>query len=384
MSTVSNRLISNRERIIITRTSSRVNFLSYWHNIIDDRERLFWLLHTAGWIGFAVVYYIGSFLHDMRGLWIFIILLNSIAGWLLTIPLRYVFRMAWSMVPWKMLLLVLISSYFIALMWTITKNLHHWEVYKHGYRPEEWYYYLTNSVDSFFLVMCWSGLYFGIKNYQMLQKEKQNALTATAMAHQAHIKMLRYQLNPHFLFNTLNAISTLILMKDYKTASGMVSRLSDFLRYSLDKDPIKKVPLAQEMQALELYLDIEKVRFDTRLTVEWEVDDDTKDALVPSLILQPLIENAIKFAISKMEQGGAIKIVAKMFGKDLLLEVSDNGPGAEIVNGQLHRANGVGLKNIRERLRSLYNKDYSFTIIHNEPSGVKVSIRIPFEFAERA
>ncbi len=357
--------------------------MEYWRKLLDDRERLFWLLHTVGWIGFAIVYYIGSFLHDMRSLWVFIIILNSIAGWLLTLPLRYVFRLAWSLVLWKMFTLVAVSGYVIAMLWTIAKNLHYWEIYQHGYRPDEWYLYLSNSVDSFFLVMCWTGLYFGIKNYQMLQKEKQNALKATAMAHQAQIKMLRYQLNPHFLFNTLNAISTLILMKDYNSAGGMVSRLSDFLRYSLDKDPIKKVPLEQEMHALKLYLDIEKVRFDTRLNVEWDVEDVTKNALVPSLILQPLIENAIKYAISKVEEGGCIRIVAKAHHNTLRLDVSDNGPGAEVVDGQLHRVNGVGLKNIKERLSSLYAGKYQFKIQPNEPTGIKVCIQIPFESAER-
>lgn len=216
----------------------------------------------------------------------------------------------------------------------------------------------------------------------MLLKEKQNVLRASSMAHQAHIKMLRYQLNPHFLFNTLNAISTLILIKDNKTADAMVSRLSDFLRYSLDKDPIKKVPLRQEIEALELYLEIEKVRFEDRLTVIWDIQQNAAQALVPSLILQPLIENSIKYAISKLEEGGCIAISAKVFGRDLMLEVADNGPGAEIVNGELYRANGVGLENIQERLRSLYKNDFSFSISGNQPSGIKVSIRIPFETNE--
>ncbi|UAA40283.1 histidine kinase [Paraneptunicella aestuarii] len=356
--------------------------MSYWHKLIDDRERLFWLLHTCGWIGFALIYYIGSFLHDMRPIWIFVIILNSIAGWVLTIPLRYVFRAVSSLTPWKIVIAVMVSIYVISLLWTVAKNVHYWEIYKHGYRPDEWYMYLTNSANSVFLMTCWSGLYFGIKNYQMLQKEKQNALKASAMAHQAQIKMLRYQLNPHFLFNTLNAISTLILMKDYETASGMVSRLSDFLRYSLDKDPIKKVPLQQEIKALELYLDIEKVRFDTRLTVDWQIQEEAKQALVPSLILQPLIENAIKYAISKLEMGGIIRIAAQVQDNDLLLQVEDNGPGANIVDGQLHRKNGVGLTNIRERLKSLYGSRYQFEIAHNEPTGVKVTIRIPLDTNE--
>ncbi len=356
-----------------------------WQKLFEDRERLFWTLHTGGWFGFALVYYIGSFLHDMRSIWVFIIFLNAIAGWLLSIPLRYVYRYTWSMKPWQMMLTILATSYIFAMMWQVLRNVHVWEIYRHGWRPDEWYMYLSNSLEAFFLFMCWSGLYFGIKNYQMLQKEKQHALKASAMAHQAHIKMLRYQLNPHFLFNTLNAISTLILIQDNKTAEGMVSRLSDFLRYSLDKDPIKKVPLQQEVQALGLYLDIEKIRFDERLTVAWHIDENTNRALVPSLILQPLIENAIKYAISKMEDGGEICIAAKVFGRDLLLEVSDNGPGANIVNGQLHRASGsggVGLTNIQERLYSLYGNDYSFVVSHNDPSGVKVSIRIPYEISD--
>lgn len=354
----------------------------HWQKLFENRERLFWTLHTAGWVGFAIVYYIGSFLNDFRSIWLFIIVLNAYSGWLLTIPLRYIYRWARQQTLWTTLITVMSSAYLTALLWAVVKNINYWEIYKHGYRPEEWFMYFSNTINSLIMVVCWSGLYFGIKNFQMLQKEKQNALKSSTMAHQAHLKMLRYQLNPHFLFNTLNAISTLILMKDNKTADAMVSRLSDFLRYSLDKDPIKKVPLQQEIQALELYLEIEKVRFDERLTVEWDVQESIAQALVPSLILQPIIENSIKYAISKLEQGGKISIVAKSFGRDLLLEVADNGPGAEIVNGQLSRCHGVGLPNIQERLNSLYTNDFSFVISHNQPKGVRVSIRIPFEVGE--
>ena len=353
-----------------------------WQKLFENRERLFWTLHTGGWVGFAIVSYIGSFFNEMRSIWLFVIVLNAYSGWLLTIPLRYIYRWARQQSVATMIGTVIACAYAIALVWAVVKNVNYWEIYKHGYRPEEWIMYFHNTVNSLIMVVAWSGLYFGIKNFQMLQKEKQNALKASTMAHQAHLKMLRYQLNPHFLFNTLNAISTLILMKENKTADAMVSRLSDFLRYSLDKDPIKKVPLKQEIQALELYLEIEKVRFDERLSVQWDIEDSVRNALVPSLILQPIIENAIKYAISKLEQGGEISIVAKTFGRDLLLEVSDNGPGADIVNGQLRRSNGVGLPNIQERLNSLYADDFSFVITHNQPTGIKVSIRIPYEVGE--
>ena len=356
--------------------------MSRWQKILDNKERLFWALHSAGWAGFAIVYYIGSFLHDMRAIWLFIIILNAYAGWLLTIPLRYVYRWARHQSILKMLTTVVLSSYLVGLSWAVVKNINYWEIYKHGYRPDEWYMYFANTINSLIMVVCWTVLYFGIKNFQMLQKEKQNALKATTMAHQAHIKMLRYQLNPHFLFNTLNAISTLILLKNNQTAEKMVMRLSDFLRYSLDNDPIKRVPMAQEIKALRLYLDIEKVRFDERLTVQWEIEPRCEPALVPSMILQPLIENAIKYAISKLSQGGIIIISARMFASDLLIDVADNGPGAEIKDGKLTRENGVGLPNIRERLQSLYGRDFSFVIANNQPNGLRVSIRIPYEIKD--
>jgi len=357
-----------------------------WEKLVDSRERLFWTLHTAGWFGFAIVYYIGSFLHDMRSIWLFVIVLNAYAGWLLTIPLRYIYRKARTMSPLRMLAVVAASLYVTALIWAAIKNVNYWEIYKKGYRPDEWYWYFKDTLNSLIMIGCWTGGYFGIKNYQMLMKEKQNVLKASTMAHQAHIKMLRYQLNPHFLFNTLNAISTLILMKENKTAEAMVSRLSDFLRYSLDKDPITRVPLIQEIKVLELYLEIEKVRFEDRLTVVWDIEESTKIALVPSLILQPIIENSIKFAISKLEGGGCISISAKTFGRDLMLNVSDNGPGAEIKNGNLptSKSGGVGLHNIQERLEALYVKNYSFVISHNYPTGIKVNIRIPYETSEKS
>ena len=202
-----------------------------WQRLFENNERLFWVLHTVGWAGFAVVYYIGSFLHEVRPIFLFIIILNSYAGWILTIPLRYIFRWARKQTVGRLLFTVLVSTYLVALVWAVVKNVNYWEIYKHGFRPEAWYMYFSNTIDSMIMIGCWAGLYFGIKNFEMLQREKQNALKASTMAHQAHLKMLRYQLNPHFLFNTLNAISTLILMKENDTAEAMVSRLSDFLRY---------------------------------------------------------------------------------------------------------------------------------------------------------
>ena len=139
--------------------------------------------------------------------------------------------------------------------------------------------------------------------------------------------MLRYQLNPHFLFNTLNAISTLILDNENRTANQTVMRLSEFLRYTLDQDPMKKVTLRQEIEAMNLYLTTEKLRFGERLKLEFAIEDAALEALVPSLLLQPLIENAVKYAVSPPEKGGTIRIEGRARGAMLELAVADDGPG---------------------------------------------------------
>ena len=352
-----------------------------WKDILENRNRLFWLAHTAGWFGFAFVHYLGSLQHDLRDIFVVIIFLNAYAGWLFTVPLRYIYRKAWNFPPIKIALVVILSSYFTGVLWQIVKNINYWEIYKHGYQPDSWFMYTQSTLGSFYIILSWSGLYFGSKYYQMLQVEKQNVLKANTVAHQAQLKMLRYQLNPHFLFNTLNAISTLILVEENKTANTMVTKLSEFLRYSLDKDPMKKVTLQSEIQALQLYLAIEQVRFEDRLHLDFNISDECQQALVPSMILQPLAENAIKHAIAVQEQGGCITITVSRFADDLLIEVADNGPGADIVEGNLHRENGVGLANTRERLHALYREKFSLVVSHNQPSGVKVNLRMPFQIS---
>ncbi len=353
-----------------------------WQKLVEDRQKFFWVLQVAGWVGYALVNYIGSKVFEMRDIYVFVIVLNAYAGCLITIPLRYLYRRIWNSKPLVLIFVVFVASYFTGTIWAVIQKFNLWEIYRHGYRPDEWFYYFKQGLDSVYIVLCWSGLYFGIKYYQLLQSEKQKALRANTMAHEAQLKMLRYQLNPHFLFNTLNAISTLILVEENKNANQMVSRLSEFLRYTLNTDPIKKVPLSQELHALMLYLDIEKVRFEDRLSIEIDITDDAKEALVPSMILQPLIENSIKYAIAVLEEGGTITIKAQTFANELLLEVNDNGPGASIEDGKLLDTSGVGLANTKDRLHTLYDNNYSFVLSSNVPQGLRVNIRIPFEKSE--
>jgi two-component system, LytTR family, sensor kinase len=188
--------------------------------------------------------------------------------------------------------------------------------------------------------------------------------------------MLRYQLNPHFLFNTLNSISTLVLLKQTERANAMLSRLSSFLRYTLVNEPTAQVTLVQEVETLKLYLEIEKMRFEDRLRPHFRIDSDTIGARLPSLLLQPLIENAIKYAVTPSEEGADIWITATRDGQAVRIEVADNGNGADLTASP---STGVGLANIRDRLAQAYGAAHGFATKENEQGGFSVIVEIPYE-----
>ena len=245
--------------------------------------------------------------------------------------------------------------------------------------PPSYLGYISYFFGALYLLFAWTAAYVGIKLARQLQHEKETALHATAMAHQAQLRMLRYQLNPHFLFNTLNAISTLVLDGRRDQANGMVGALSGFLRYSLDSDPEQRVTLDQEIESVRRYLMIEQVRFGDRLRVGMLVTPEAGSALVPSLILQPLIENAIKYAVSRREEGGRMELVAHTVDGALEITLRDDGPGSADYAPKSGGGHGVGLANTRERLRVLYGERQSFTIRTCEPRGTLVTLRLPLE-----
>ena len=204
-------------------------------------------------------------------------------------------------------------------------------------------------------------------------------LKAVALAQEAQLKMLRYQLNPHFLFNTLNAISTLILDNQNRKANHAVTRLSEFLRYTLDQDPMKRVTLRQEIEALDLYLGTERLRFGERLRLEYAIEEQALDALVPSLLLQPLLENSLKYAVSGREQGGLVRIEGRVREGLLELSVIDDGPGLQ-PGAAAGERRGVGLANTRERLAVLYGANCRFATLNSHP-GLRVDMGLPLEKA---
>lgn len=235
---------------------------------------------------------------------------------------------------------------------------------------------------SFPLMLIWSALYFIIKYYQLFQAEKEKSLRSEALAHEAQLLMLRYQLNPHFLFNTLNAISTLVLAEATTQANEMLTKLSKFLRYSLDHSPLNKVSLAQELESSRLYLDIEKVRFAERLELEIDVSDEAAMGLVPTMILQPIIENSIKHAVSKSETGGRIRIAAGRRADRLWLEVTDDGPGLSdksVSTDAFTLSKGVGVSNIQNRLKEIYGASHKLQFSNVESGGLRVRVEIPYD-----
>ena len=203
-----------------------------------------------------------------------------------------------------------------------------------------------------------------------------------AQLSEAHLQALRMQLNPHFLFNTLNAVSA-YLERDPAGARRMIARLSELLRYALEKRDVREVPLQQELDFIEKYLDLQRVRFEERLELGRDVDEAVLDALVPTLILQPLVENAIKHGIGDREEGGRIALRAWREGQHLHLIVHDDGPGLSGVggDGESTESWGIGLKNTRERLSSLYGSGQRFALEPADGGGLNAHIVLPYHTA---
>jgi two-component system LytT family sensor kinase len=348
-----------------------------------NRDVLFFTLNAAGWGAWGVAQHLNFSWYEMDSRFGPVTLVGALAGFVLTTLLRYLCRLLWRQRPIVMVGGALCAAYLATLPMRAAINLAQRDLIKHDYTFEHWYdFFFMGVLKTSPIMLCWMGLYFGLRFYEANQKERETALRATALAQSAQLKMLRYQLNPHFLFNTLNAISTLVLDQKNAVANTVVTRLAEFLRYTLDQDPMKTVTLTQETAALNLYLEIEKMRFGSRLKVAIEIDPEAGQAPVPSLLLQPLIENAIKFAIAPREQGGSITIRGKAEGQNVILSIEDDGPGMTDTS-RIDSGRGVGLRNTRERLLAMYGDRASLEFLNTEP-GLRITLKFPARLQEMA
>lgn len=320
------------------------------------------------------------------------IAIQGTVGLALSLMLYWLFKTIWNESTATRIIVGLVAVMAVALVWTFARM----EVFVilTG-QIEEWKEFGGWHFTSIFIFLCWAGLFHGVRYYELLQAEHADMLLAEAetrgeqlkrmkaqtVARDAQIMMLRYQLNPHFLCNTLNAINSLVESQESAKAQKMTVNLSRFLRYSLENNPDTKLALENEIMALNLYLEIEKTRFGDRLKIDFKITDEAKIGKIPSLLLQPVIENSMKHAISQSEEGGVIGLIASVHEQQLVLELFDSGSGIKKAPTKMmsSKGRGVGLRNIAERLKVLYGNDFVFDLDVTAAGGLRTTIKIPYE-----
>lgn len=219
---------------------------------------------------------------------------------------------------------------------------------------------------------------YAYSNYRRYREGQVRTLQLEAQLSHSQLQALKMQLHPHFLFNTLHSISAL-LTKDVEAARKMITRLGDFLRLTLENSGSQEVTLQQEMEFLSCYLEIERIRFQNRLVTRMDLGSQTLEAKVPNLILQPIVENAIRHGIAPRSTPGLIEVEAKQLGDRLRIQVRDNGPGLPEHRTSDNRfKKGLGLANTETRLERLYGADHLFDLSNNPDGGLIVTLEIPF------
>lgn len=228
-------------------------------------------------------------------------------------------------------------------------------------------------------LLIYSLMWFGCAalNFQLAaRRDAMRSMDLQRQLSSAHLRALQMQLEPHFLFNTLNAVTALVELGRSEEALQTLDHLNTILRMVLQRNTPSKIPLAQELEIVESYLAIERVRFADRLRVDLNLDPNALDGLVPCFLLQPIVENAIRHGIANRERDGCIEASARKVGTSIQLRVRDNGPG---LNGKSLPGFGVGLGNIKERLVHFYRDNYELHAFQPESGGFQVSITIPYE-----
>ena len=368
-----------------------------YYRLINDDGTLFWLLQVTGWVGISLLTYLSLSVPYDQYEWSYLAhnVSQSALGFLLSIPLRYLYRAVWHWSIYLRLVVVLGAAIVFALAWAALRlTLFMVMTGEEGL----WSDFGGWLFPSLFVFFTWAALYHGIKYYQFLQREHEVAVRAESAqrqealrrikaeteAKEAQMHLLRYQLNPHFLFNTLNSVSALVTSGRADDANRMLLNLSTFLRFSLEQERVSMTTLREEITALELYLDIEKVRFSDRLELILQIAPEAYRCNVPSLLLQPLVENAVKYAISKSETGGVIQIAASTNGSALNISVEDSGADSGAMEDREPSSSaaagiGLGLQNIRERLETVFGSLAYCRSTTSPLGGMRIEVCIPAE-----
>ncbi len=360
-----------------------------------SKNRAFWILQLAGWGGYFLLRTVVAVANDQPLDILAVLLVTTITGFSITLVLSVVYRQLIGRQPfatWGGTVVVLILAVIVyAMIDAWLQGLYYGGTRETTFAQR----FIGLSFIPLTLLGAWSALYYAINFFLTVEQQADRLERLEAQATSAQLAMLRYQLNPHFLFNTLNSISTLVLLKQTEPANAMLTRLSGFLRHTLVSEPGAQVTLAQEIETLQLYLDIERMRFEDRLRTHFEIEDAALDATLPAMLLQPLIENAIKYAVSPQEEGARISLTARVVGGRLRISVKDTGPGADkpVQLSMLDHmpdgsgrpvSTGVGLVNIQNRLMQGYGENHLFETSSQPGGGFTVLIEIPYEPASLA
>ncbi|MEL6616081.1 MAG: histidine kinase [Bacteroidota bacterium] len=347
----------------------------------------FWTLHLGGWAVLGLVMWLGTLGATEQPL---VSLAHKAAfagiGAALTLALRPLYRRLYrqrlSVLP--LVAVTAACSYGLSLLWSAAYKLAIAAIdaavlgtASGGFSVA--YLLFDMSLFYSFILVAWSVLYFGVRHLRDARDERERALVAEGLAHEARLEALRYQLNPHFLFNTLNVLSTLIAEERTRDAGRMVARLSDFLRLTLERGMAAEIPLAEELDFVRRYLDVERIRFGDRLQTDVEADPDALSARVPPLLLQPLVENALRHGVLSREDGGSVRVEARRVGERLLLRVEDDGSGPPSASGA--RGPGVGLVNVRARLEAAFGGGATLRLDRRDGGGTVARIDAPFRTA---
>src|SRR6218665_110503 len=359
-----------------------------------NKNQAFWRLQLVGWGGAMLLRAMSSIANAQPLSFLVLVLIATITGFSISLILSIVYRQLITqrpLVTWGVTAMVLpfavgLNAFIDA--WVIA-------LYRSGAEGSFAQLFIGVFYLDATLLGAWSALYYAINFFLQVEEQNDQLIRLENQATSAQLAMLRYQLNPHFLFNTLNSISTLALLKQTEPANAILIPLSSFLRYTLINEPTGRVTVAQEVETLKLYLGIELMRFEERLRTTFQIEPATEQALLPSLLLQPLVENAIKYAVTPQESGAEITVSTQLIGQNLRITVSDTGPGLQSgttdnrlsgvsFDGGEPVSTGVGLANIRDRLLQAYGEQHRFETVEPAEGGFAVVIEIPVEHREAA
>ncbi len=343
------------------------------------RQQLFWLCQIGGWAVYAVLTELMIKIPSQEPWQVNLphLLLDTSFGFGLTLLLRSGYQ-RFSQQParlkmWSHLGVLLLGC----LVWTQWKWLTLQWLFGQVWQPMTWFDVGTWHSASLTILLTWTALYFAFKATFETMEQRQKAAQAMDLAKEAQLKMLRYQLNPHFMFNSINAICTLILRQDNQHAVSMLEKLCDLLRYSLYTDPLAKVAVAEEIQILQTYFAVEQCRFRDKLALTVSADDEVRHLLMPSLLLQPLAENALKHGMQQSQSQYAVSVSFSRQQDYLLITMLDNGSG--FTAEPAVTSTGIGLQNCAARLALIYPGQSLFQYGNRPQQGAWIEIRIPLE-----